>query len=95
MSAPNKRKARRANAGQSHKQNNRRTFNTTAARGIEPAYLQRVAQRLHACGPRVAFEFIADLARGRDFAETLADFARIDPAIYAAVAAIIIDGGRA
>ena len=70
--------------------------NISAARaGIEPADLQRVAQRLHACGERVVFEFMADLARGRDFAETVADFARLDPKRYAAVAALVIDGGRA
>ncbi|MGJ0454167.1 MAG: hypothetical protein ACR65T_13210 [Methylocystis sp.] len=62
---------------------------------FEPAHLRRVAQRIHACGPRAAFEFVADLARGRDFAETLADFGRLDPALYAAVMALVCDGGHA
>ncbi len=31
--------------------------------------MRRVAQQIHACGPRVALEFVADLARWRDFAE--------------------------
>jgi hypothetical protein len=62
---------------------------------IEPAQVRRVAQRIHACGPRAAFEFVADLARGRDFAETLVDFGRLDPAVYAAVVALVCDGGNA
>ena len=73
----------------------KRENNSTAREGIEPADLQRVAQRLHACGPRVTHEFMADLARGRGFAETLADFARLEPECYAAIAALVIDGGRA
>jgi hypothetical protein len=62
---------------------------------IEPAQVRRVAQRIHACGPRVAFEFVADLARGRPLAETVADFGRLDPAVYAAVVALVCDGGNA
>jgi hypothetical protein len=62
---------------------------------VEPAQVRRVAQRIHACGPRAAVEFVADLARGRDFAETLADFGRLDPALYAAVVALVCDGGHA
>ncbi|WP_292530396.1 hypothetical protein [Methylocystis sp.] len=62
---------------------------------VEPAQVRRVAQRIHACGQRAAFEFIADLARGRDFAETLADFGRLDPVLYAAVVALACDGGHA
>ena len=62
---------------------------------VEPAQVRRVAQRIHACGQRAAYEFIADLARGRDFAETLADFGRLDPAIYVAVVALVCDGGHA
>lgn len=62
---------------------------------FEPAHLRRVAQRIHACGPRAAFEFVADLARGRDFVETLADFGRLDPALYTAVMARVCDGGHA
>ena len=68
---------------------------SSATGEIEPAQVRRVAQRIHACGPRAAFEFVADLARGRDFAETLADFGRLDPAIYAAVVALVCDGGHA
>ena len=64
-------------------------------REVEPAQVRRVAQRIHACGPRVAFEFVADLARGRRFAETVADFGRLDPALYAAVMALVCDGGHA
>jgi hypothetical protein len=62
---------------------------------IEPAQVRHVAQRIHACGPRAAFEFVADLARGRDFAETLVDFGRLDPVVYAAVVALVCDGGHA
>ena len=69
--------------------------NSMLGQEIEPECLRKLAHRLHACGPRVLFEFLADLARGRDFAETLADFARLDPALYAAIAALVIDGGRA
>ncbi len=60
----------------------------------EAARLQSLAHRLHSCGPRVVYELLADLARGRDFAETLADFARLDPAHYATIAALVIDGGH-
>lgn len=95
MGSLDKRKARRSNAGQSRNHYFLTTKDNILGPGIEPANLQRVAQRLHACGPRVAFEFIGDLARGRDFAETLADFARLDPALYAALAALVLDGGRA
>lgn len=95
MNPPEKRKARRGGVGQSQNQTNRTSFYNASGPGIEAPQLRDVAQRLHACGPRVVFEFIADLARGRDFAETLADFARLDPALYAAVAAIVLDGGRA
>ncbi len=62
---------------------------------IEPACLRSVAQRIHACGPRAAVEFVADLARGRPLAETVADFGRLDPALYAAVMALVCDGGHA
>ena len=68
---------------------------SSATQEIEPAQVCRVAQQIHACGPRAAVEFVADLARGRDFAETLADFGRLDPALYAAVMALVCDGGHA
>lgn len=57
--------------------------------------VEGLAHRLHAMGPRVIYELLADLLRGRDLGETLADFARIDPALYAAVAAIFLEGSRA
>jgi hypothetical protein len=56
------------------------------------AYLQAFASRLHAMGPRVIAELLADLARGRDYEETIADFARLDPATYSAVAALVLEG---
>lgn len=55
--------------------------------------LERLAHRLHGCGPRVVYELLADLLRGRDVAETLADFSRLDPAHYAALAALVLNGG--
>ncbi len=87
--------APRSNAGNRANRSTKPETNSIASTAIEDSYLRRVSQRLHACGPRVIFEFIADLARRRDFAETLADFARLDPALYAAVAALVLDGGRA
>jgi hypothetical protein len=67
---------------------NRPAINTTS--GLE---MERLACRLHACGPRVIFELLSDLARGRDFAATVADFSRLDPAHYAAIAALVLNGG--
>jgi hypothetical protein len=57
--------------------------------------LQALASCLHACGARAIYELLADLVRGRDLAETLADFSRLDPALYAAVAAVLMMEGRA
>ncbi len=57
--------------------------------------LEAFAHRLHACGPRVIYEMLADLSRGRNLAETLADFARLDPFHYAALMALLISRGHA
>lgn len=57
--------------------------------------VEALATRLHACGPRVIYELLADSLRGRELGETLTDFARIDPALYALVVAIFVEGGRA
>jgi hypothetical protein len=56
--------------------------------------LRSLGRRLHACGPRAVEEFIIDLARGRDFAETVADFFRLDPGGYRAVVALYTDLAR-
>ncbi len=69
---------------------NRPSLNSTARRELEA-----LAHRLHKCGPRVIYELLVDLARGRDVGETFADFARLDPAHYAALVALLIDGARA
>jgi hypothetical protein len=67
---------------------NRPVFDTTARLELEG-----LARRLHSCGPRVIYEFLADLLRGRNVSETLADFSRLDPAHYAAIAALVLNGG--
>jgi hypothetical protein len=54
--------------------------------------LEGLAARLHACGRRAIYELLADLIRGRDVVETLSDFSRLDPAIYAALVALMADG---
>ncbi|WP_363350183.1 hypothetical protein [Methylocystis echinoides] len=59
------------------------------------AALRRLSHNLVACGERVVFELLADLVRGRDLSETLADFSRIDPATYAALLAAMPKWGRA
>jgi hypothetical protein len=56
--------------------------------------LRVLAHRQHLCGPRAIMEFLADLSRGKPFAETVADFSKIDPAVYAALAARILGGAR-
>lgn len=68
---------------------NRPSLDSTTSRDIEA-----VSKIVRACGPRVAFEFVSDLARGRPLPETLADYARLDPAHYAALAAFLIEGSR-
>jgi hypothetical protein len=67
---------------------NRPANNTTARLELEG-----LARRLHNCGPRVIYELLADLLLGRDVAETLAEFSRLDPAYYAAIAALVLNGG--
>jgi hypothetical protein len=70
-------------------------FNRPAINITVRLELEGLARRLHACGPRAIYELLADLLRGRDVAETLADFGRLDPALYAAVVALVCDGGNA
>lgn len=66
-----------------------------APENANPDPLQILAHRLHFCGPRAIFEFLADIRRGRPFSETVADFSRLDPAHYVAVAALLMNGGGA
>jgi hypothetical protein len=56
--------------------------------------LRSLGRRLHACGPRAVEEFVIDFARGRGFAETAADFSRLDPGICRAVVALYADVAR-
>lgn len=57
--------------------------------------LRLFGANLHACGSRIVEEFILDIARGRDFKETTADFSRLTPSRYAQIAALLVDGGNA
>jgi hypothetical protein len=66
----------------------KRENNSTAAAEIEAA-------RLHALGERPLFELFRELLAGADVASRLEAYARIDVDIYAAVASLAIDGGRA
>ncbi len=82
--------APRANAGSRENQSfDRRQYSTSRKE------LKSLANKLHACGPRAIFEFLADLARGRDFADSVADFARLDPDRYRALIARLGKGGAA
>jgi hypothetical protein len=87
-------KARRANAGL-----NFQTFNeanlSTPRGPIEPARLRNLTDRLHALGERPLYEFFSELLAGGDVAARLERYARLDPAHYAALAALMIDGGSA
>jgi hypothetical protein len=90
MTLPEKRSPAREATRNRAAHSNRPQFSITTR--IEP---EAFASRLHACGPRVLYELLADLLRGRDLGETLADFGRIDPALYAALAALLLEGSRA
>lgn len=91
MAVPDKRSpAPRGNAG------NRAGFDSLPVSNITTRReLEGLAIRLHAMGPRPIFELLRDMLAGRNPAEIVADFARIDPAVYAALAAFVTDGGRA
>lgn len=58
-----------------------------------PANLAHLANRLHQCGPRVIFELLRDMVAGRDPAEIVTDFSRLDPCVYAALCLRLIDAG--
>lgn len=89
MAPPEKRSpALRGDASDRAACSKRTVLNNTSRRELEAFSL-----RLHDCGPRVIYELLSDLVRGRDVAETLADFARLDPAHYAAIAALVLNGG--
>ena len=51
------------------------------------------SKKLHKIGSRAILEFILDINRGRDLHEIIADFSRIDPAVYAALCTCMTIGG--
>jgi hypothetical protein len=55
--------------------------------------LEGLAHRLHACGPRPIFELLRDMIEGRNPADIVAALCGLDPALYAALGALVIDGG--
>jgi hypothetical protein len=57
--------------------------------------LRLFGANLHSCGSRPVEEFILDIARGRDFKETIEDFSRLTPSRYAQIVALLVDGGNA
>jgi hypothetical protein len=61
----------------------------------EEEVLAALATRLHETGPRVIYEFLVAIHHGGDFLETVEDFSRIDPAVYAAICARLSVGGLA
>ena len=65
------------------------------SRQSTPIHIRAFARRLYECGQLSVEEFIIDLARGRPFAETVADFARLDPVTVAALLAVAQQEGRA
>ncbi len=62
---------------------------------IEPERLRDLTDRLHALGERPLYELFRELLAGGDVAARLECYARIDPATYAALAALMIEGGSA
>ena len=52
---------------------------------------QRQVLHLHKCGPWCVLEALLDVAGGRDLDETLADFERLRPELYAAAFMLFLD----
>jgi hypothetical protein len=69
-------------------------FKRPAYNSITGRELEGLAHRLNSMGPRVIYEMLRDMLSGRDPAAIVADFARLDPATFAALAALVIDGRR-
>lgn len=90
MAAPEKRSPARDGARNRADKVNQVALDNTARRELEG-----LAYRLHAMGPRPIFELLRDMLTGRDPAVIVADFARLDPATFAALAALFIERGRA
>jgi hypothetical protein len=59
----------------------------------QPKSIRAFARHLYECGELSVEEFIIDLARGRPFDETIADFARLNPKIVAALVAAAAEAG--
>lgn len=56
-----------------------------------PDELQQSAARLHALGPQPLAYFLAEIAEGRDFHETLSRYAAMDPEVVRALGADSVD----
>lgn len=57
---------------------------------LDPLHL--LAIRLNLCGQRAIFEFLADMQRGKPFAETVKQFSTIDPVNYIALTTLVMKG---
>ena len=57
---------------------------------IPEVRLRHLAGQVHALGPRSFFELVREVARGEDIVERLEVFARLDPAIVAAIGADVL-----
>lgn len=65
-------------------------YNSTTGRELEG-----LGHRLNSTGPRVIYEMLRNMLSTRDPAAIVADFARLDPATFAALVVLLIEGRRA